>query len=348
MSETLRIGVLGLSHDHAWGNLEDLKQTEGVQLAAAADDHPQLLEKIRAAHGCATYDDDVAMLDQERLDAVFIFADNAGGEKLFTEAAVRGLPAMVEKPMAHSLAGAEAMLATARRHDVRLMINWPFAWWPQMQHALTVVQRGDVGRLWQVKYRAAHAGPKELGCSEYFCDWLFDASRNGGGAMIDYCCYGALLARVFLGVPSRVTGVSGRLVKEDILVEDNGILVMSYPGAMAISEGSWSQIGNLSSYITMIHGTRGTLMMEPRVGGRLLLADDAHPDGAPLDVPDPPASMRSATAHFVHCLKTGEPFMPLCDDRHGRDAQEILEAGLHAAESGMEVSLPLPQSRRHS
>jgi predicted dehydrogenase len=345
MSESIRVGVLGLSHDHVWGNLEDLQQTEGVELVAAADDHPELLEKIRELYGCPTYDDDVAMLDQEQLDAVFIYTDNAGGEELFAEAAIRGLPAMVEKPMAHSLAGAEAMLAAARQHDVRLMINWPFAWWPQMQHALEIVQRGDLGRIWQVKYRAAHAGPKELGCSEYFCDWLFDASRNGGGALIDYCCYGALLARVFLGVPNRVTGVSGRLVKEDILVEDNGILVMSYPGAMAVSEGSWSQIGKLSSYITMIYGTQGTLMMEPRVGGRLLLADEAHPDGAPLDVPAPPESARTATAHFVHCLRTGEPFLPLCDDRHGRDAQEILEAGKHAAETGMEVSLPLTTSR---
>jgi predicted dehydrogenase len=345
MSDELRIGVLGLSHDHVWGNLEQLKQTPGARLVAAADDNPPLLEKVRELYGCPTYDNDVGMLDREPLDAVFIFADNAGGVELFDEASQRGLSALVEKPMADCLAGADRMLALARQRGVRLMVNWPFAWWPQMQHAITIAERGDLGRIWQVKYRAAHAGPKELGCSEFFCDWLFDASRNGGGALIDYCCYGALLARVLLGVPSRVTGVIGRLVKEDILVEDNALLAMSYPGAMAVSEGSWSQIGNLSSYVTMIYGTKATLLIEPRVGGRLLLADGEYPDGRPIDVPAPAAHMQSASANFVHALKTSEPFAAMCNDRHARDAQEILEAGRHAAESGMEVSLPLIGTR---
>lgn len=341
MNDPLRIGVLGLTHDHVWGNLEELKATPGIELAAAYDANEPLLARVAELYGCRTYDDETALLDEEQLDAVYIYGDNAGGVESFEEAAARGLSALVEKPMADRLPGADRMLAAARRSGVRLMINWPFAWWPQLQFALAIAGRGDLGRVWQVKYRAAHAGPKELGCSDYFCDWLFDASRNGGGALIDYCCYGALLARVFLGVPGRVTAVAGRLTKEDILVEDNAVLLMTYPDALAVSEGSWSQIGKLSSYVAMLYGTRATLQIEPRVGGRLLLADDETPEGRVLEVPDPPPQLRSASAHFAHCLKTGEAFAPFCADRHARDAQEILEAGLHAAQTGQEVSLPL-------
>jgi predicted dehydrogenase len=242
--------------------------------------------------------------------------------------------------MAADLAGAERMVAAARAANVRLLVNWPFVWWPQMQHALRLAREGAIGDVWQVRYRAAHAGPRELGCSEFFCEWLYDPKRNGrGGAFMDYCCYGAVLARTVLGMPGQVTAVAQRLVKQDIAVEDNGLLVMTYPHAIAVSEGSWTQIGKLSAYMTVIYGTTGTLMLEPRIGGRLLLATDQQPDGAPVEVPELPVHLRNATAHFVHCIRTGEASLPLCDPNICRDTQAILEYGINAAESCTSMKL---------
>ena len=156
---------------------------------------------------------------------------------------------------------------------------------------------------------------------------------------MDYCCYGAVLARTVLGMPSQVTGLAKRLVKQDIAVEDNGLLVMTYPHAIAVSEGSWTQIGNLSSYMTMIYGTTGTLMLEPRSGGRLLLATEEQPEGAAVDVPELPAHLATATAHFVHCIRTGEASLPMCDPHVCRDTQAILESGLDAAVAGTSVAI---------
>jgi len=280
------------------------------------------------------------MLDSEQLDAVYMFSDNAAAPELTEMATSRRLHLLVEKPMAADLAGADRMLADAQAANVRLLVNWPFAWWPQMQQALKLAAEGAVGDIWQVRYRAAHAGPRELGCSEYFCEWLYDPKRNGrGGAFMDYCCYGALLARTVLGMPNQVSAVAQRLVKQDIAVEDNGLLVMNYPHAIAVSEGSWTQIGKLSAYMTMIYGTTGTLMLEPRDGGRLLLATVEQPDGAPVDVPELPAHRATATAHFVHCIRTGEPSLPMCDPLICRDTQAILESGINAASTGACVSL---------
>ncbi len=341
MSDSLKIGVLGLTHDHVWGNLDELKETVGARLVAVADPHLPLLQDAKQKHGCATYESYQELVQSQQLDAVWLFSDNATNVELVEQAASQGLHAMVEKPMANNLAGAERMMAAARSHNVRLMINWPFAWWPQLQHAIALAKAGDLGRIWQVKYRAAHAGPHEMGCSEYFCNWLFDAQRNGAGALIDYCCYGALLARVLLGVPENVTGVCGRLTKSEISVEDNAILLMSYDGALAISEGSWSQVDNLSSYVTMIRGTEATLMVEPRTSGRLIRADAKNPDGIEIEVPSLPAHRRSASSHFIHCIQTGEDFYDFCDQQICRDAQEILEAGLRSATKGVQVSTPI-------
>ncbi|MBI2477732.1 MAG: Gfo/Idh/MocA family oxidoreductase [Planctomycetia bacterium] len=340
MSAPLRIGVLGLTHDHVWEHLQNVRANADTRLVAVADPHQALLGRAEAEFHCRPYSTPGTMLDSEELDAVYIFADNAAGPELTEMATSRRLHVLVEKPMAADLAGADRMLADARAANVRLLVNWPFAWWPQMQHALKLAADGAIGDIWQVRYRAAHAGPRELGCSEYFCEWLYDPKRNGrGGAFMDYCCYGALLARTVLGMPSSVAAVVRRLVKQDIAVEDNGLLIMHYPNAIAVSEGSWTQIGKLSAYMTMIYGTTGTLMLEPRTGGRLLMATEDQPDGAAVAFPELPSHLASATAHFVHCIRTGEASLPMCDSQTCRDTQAILEAGIDAAQAGTSVTL---------
>ena len=341
MAKTFRIGVLGLTHDHIWGNLQELSELSAAKLVAAADPNEPLRHRVKKQFPCSVYSDYEEMIEKEELDAVYIYSDNATGVELAELAAAAQLHVLVEKPLAADLDGADGMLAAVREADVRLMVNWPFAWWPQLQRAIEMAQSGEIGDVWQVKYRAAHAGPKELGCTPYFYEWLYDAQLNGGGALVDYGCYGAALARCLLGTPSRVVGIAGRLRKEDIIVEDNAILVMTYPRAMAVAEASWTQVGHLTSYIAVIYGTKATVLVEPRKGGRLLMATEDHPDGTEVELPAPPPELHSASAHFLHCLETGSEFTTLCSDRVARDAQEILEAGLLSVEEGSEVSLPL-------
>ena len=161
---------------------------------------------------------------------------------------------------------------------------------------------------------------------------------------MDYCCYGALLASVLLGMPSRVTAVASRLTKREICVADNAMLTMEYPEAVAVAEGSWSQIGKLGSYTTMIYGTDGAMQVEPRRSDPprgLVIADREHPDGREVTVPESTPDRTTATAHFVARVRDDEPLLTLCDPRHARNAQEMLEAGSRSVGRRGAVSLPL-------
>lgn len=342
MSKKLRIGVLGLSHDHVWSNLRDLNMSARGELIAAADPNPPLLEKVQREYRCpqvhGSYDE---LLARDDLDAVYVYADNATGAALAVQAAARGLHILVEKPMAATLAQANQMLAAARTAGVQLMVNWPTAWWPAFAHGLTLARRGEIGQIYQTYYRSAHAGPKEVGCSTYFYNWLYDAKRNGAGALMDYCCYGAALAAYLLGLPSRVTGVAGRLVKEYITVDDNAIILMEYPRAIGVTMASWTQIGHLTSYVPTLYGSEGTLVVEPN---RLLLADRQHQDGIEVPVPELGPDERNATEYFLARIADGRPIEGLCSPTVGRDAQEILEAGLLSVQRGQAISLPIPIS----
>jgi len=244
--------------------------------------------------------------------------------------------------MASTLDGAVQMVAAARKAGTKLMINWPFAWLPQLNHAMKMAQAGEIGTLFSVKYRSAHAGPKELGCSPYFYNWLYDAELNGAGALMDYCCYGAALARYMLGQPSRVVGVVGHLLKDYITLDDNAIITMQWPRAIAVTEASWTQIGHLTSYVAVLYGSEGTLLVEPGAKGRLLLATREHEDGIEVAVSALPPEQCSATAHFLDCIVNDKPIEGICSAEVSRDAQEILEAGLISAQQGTAVSLPLP------
>jgi predicted dehydrogenase len=339
MADKLRIGVLGLNHDHVWENLKALNESGAGALVAAADPHPELQDKVKA-YGCeqvfANYEQ---LLDQVKLDAVYIFADNRQGAELAQQAAARGLHILIEKPMAASLADADRMRRAARAAGVQLMVNWPIAWRPQLQYALRLIAEGRIGEVFQVNYRAAHAGPREIGCSPYFCAWLYDPQRNGAGALMDYCCYGAALTCLLLGLPSRVTAVSGRLRKDDLPAEDNAVLIMHHARAISTSTASWTQIGHLTSYIPMFYGSEGTLVVQ---GNEVWLASRDHEDGERLDVPPPSAGQRSSAEFFLGHIRSGEPITGLCSAEVGLMAQEVLEAGLISAAEGRVVSLPLP------
>lgn len=345
----LRVGVLGLSHDHVWGTVTALAGGGPGRLVAAAEPDPRLRERLGHLHGgvrlLATHD---ALLELPDLDAVLVFADNRGSVDLALRALDRGWPVMVEKPMAADLAGAEALLAKSRATGLPLMVNWPTAWRPALRHGLDLVRAGAVGEPVQLSHRGGHAGPREFGCSPQFCDWLYDPHRNGGGALVDYCGYGALLARALLGQPLAVTAVAAHLRKAGLAAEDNAVIILRYPRALGLLEGSWTQIGGEPAFGLIVYGDAGTLLVhQPRatregqvVGpGRVQVVTGA--DSRLVDPPSLPAEERDGPTFFLSRVRDGRPIDGLGAPDIGRDVQEVLEAALRSSASGRQVALPL-------
>ena len=158
---------------------------------------------------------------------------------------------------------------------------------------------------------------------------------------MDYCCYGSVLAQVILGAPASVTGVKLRTgLKPDLSLEDNAILVMNYENAIATTEGSWTQIGKITSYTTAIYGSEGTFFVEPNHEGKLIKATLEDPDGSAVHVPETAPDIATASSHFLNLIENPDAEVhPLCEMVNCRDAQAILEAGLKSTETHANVSL---------
>jgi predicted dehydrogenase len=347
MTARLRVGVLGLHHDHVWQNLAAVATGDVGRLVAVAEPSPKLRERLGKEYaGVDVHPAYDALLERSDLDAVLVFADNRAGAELGVRALGRGLPVLVEKPMAADLAGAEALLAAARTSGQALMVNWPTAWRPAIRHGLALALAGCVGEPVQLSHRGGHAGPREFGCSPEFSEWLYDPARNGGGALVDYCGYGAVLARTLLGRPRAVTAVAARLRKPDLRAEDSAVVVLHYPRSIALLEASWSQVGGEPAFGMVVYGDAGTLIVHQprathegqRVGsGRVELVTGAGSEI--VEPPSLPSDERDGPTYFLTCLRAGRPIEGLCAPEVGRDVQEILAAALRASAIGRDVEL---------
>ncbi len=344
----LSVGVLGLHHDHVWGNLRALEAGDLGTLTAVAEPDPLLRARLGREHGgvatLATYE---ALFERSDLDAVLLFADNRASAEWGVRALGRGLPVMVEKPMAADLGGADALLGAARASGLPLMVNWPTVWRPALRHGLQLVTDGAVGEPVQLSHRGGHAGPREFGCTPQFCAWLYDEARNGGGALVDYCGYGGILARTVLGRPSSVTAVAAHLRKAGLASEDNAVVVLRYPRALAVLEGSWTQVGAEPAVAMTVFGDTGTLVVhQPRAvrEGDVVGAGRVHVATAKgtevVDPPALPADERDGVTYFLSRLRDSRPITGLCDPIVGRDVQEILAAALTSSATGQSVELP--------
>jgi predicted dehydrogenase len=343
----LRVGVLGLSHDHIWPNLKALAAGNVGRLVAVAEPDLALRARLAKEQGAVetheSYDD---LLERGDLDAVFVYADNRKSAELARLAVERRLPTMIEKPMAADLAGADGLLRAAETNDVPLMVNWPSAWRATIPNTLKLVREGAVGEPIQISHRGGHVGPVEYGCSPQFCEWLYDAHRNGGGALSDYCGYGALMTLSLLGKPTSVTAVAAHLRKEGLESEDNAIVILKYPRTLALLESSWTLIGNQPPYGLIVYGDKGTLLVhqpkathEGGTAGPGQIEIVTHSGREMIDPPPLPDDATDGPTYFLTRLRDNRPIEGLLSPALGRDVQEVLSAALWSSTSGREVFL---------
>jgi predicted dehydrogenase len=105
-----------------------------------------------------------------------------------------------------------------------------------------------------------HQGPKEIGCSADFLNWLTDPVKNGGGALRDFGCYGAdLMTWLMHGkAPISVSTVAHH-IKPSVYpkVEDDATILLEYPDATGIIEASWNWPFSIKDW--EVFGTTGYL-----------------------------------------------------------------------------------------
>jgi predicted dehydrogenase len=151
---------------------------------------------------------------------------------------------MVEKPLAVSVEHALQMERLVKQHSIHLLTNYETTWYASNHTAYEMINdERRIGDIRKIVVCDGHQGPQELGVPPEFLAWLTDPLQNGGGALIDFGCYGAnLITWLMHGVkPVAVTAVTQQ-IKPDIYpnVDDEATIILTYPQAQGIIQASWN------------------------------------------------------------------------------------------------------------
>jgi predicted dehydrogenase len=192
----LKVGVAGLNHDHVNNIMHQYKSGE-VIIVGIAESDDQLVKKYKDRFGLPDslfYKDLSQMLQHVKPDAVLAYNAIADHISVVEVCAPKGISVMVEKPLATTLKDAERMAALAKQFNIQLLTNYETTWYPTNQQVYEMINsEHTIGNILKMVVHDGHQGPVEIGCSPDFLKWLTDPIKNGGGALMDFGCYGANL-----------------------------------------------------------------------------------------------------------------------------------------------------------
>jgi predicted dehydrogenase len=243
-SGALKIAVIGLVHSHVWGHLTTMIEGKNATLVGVAEPNAELVAEARKAgvREDLFFTDYEKMLDQSKPDIVWAFVENNRHLEIAKACLPRHINLIFEKPLASSFEDAKQIQGLAAKYNVRVMTNYQMAWWPTNYSAKRTVDSGEIGTVYRLHGVVGHGGPGSEGArNKYFFDWLTDPVKNGGGALMDFGCYNALWSLWYLGDPETVYAAVNHLRPDRFpKVEDNATIVLNYPNAVGIFEGSWN------------------------------------------------------------------------------------------------------------
>ncbi|MFD0794482.1 Gfo/Idh/MocA family protein [Mucilaginibacter litoreus] len=242
---SLKLGIAGLSHDHVHNILAEYRNGR-VNIVGIAEADKKLRARYKEQYGLPDsifFDDLKKMATTKKPDVVLGYNPVAKHIDIVEVCAPLGISVMVEKPLAATLAQASRMEFLALKYYIKLLTNYETTWYPSYQHIYDVAAKDSLGQIRKMIVHDGHQGPKEIGCSKDFTNWLTDPAMNGAGALNDFGCYGAdLMTWLMNGQrPVAVTAVARHYKPQTYpKVEDDATIIVEYPTATGIIEASWN------------------------------------------------------------------------------------------------------------
>ncbi|WP_199617730.1 Gfo/Idh/MocA family protein [Paenibacillus alkalitolerans] len=360
MSRKLRFGIIGgggIASAHARG----YRALEDAEIAAVADVIPGKAEAFiqkEGLQGAAAFDDHRKLLELD-LDGVSICTPNMAHYQTTVDALRAGKPVLLEKPMSVTLEEAVDMVQTAKNTGTMLSIGFQPRYDPNMKIVNDIVQSGQLGKVYFVETGGGRRRGMPGGT-------FIRKELAGAGAMADIGCYSLDMALNALGYPKPLTvsaytsnyfGTNPKYHREAerFDVEDFGVAMIRLEGDIVLNyKISWAMhMDTLGS--TMFLGTDAGLKINPagsgpwsgvwdgRVGSVTLFHDVmGHHTESKIPLHD----------HQIHLFN--EKVRDFVDAvRHNRPApipgeqilinQAIIDGVLRSAELKREVDIELPE-----
>jgi predicted dehydrogenase len=326
---TVRVGVIGCGAIARRAHLPAFNAAgrDRVDVVAFASRTRASAETAAAEWGGGhVVDDWKAVVERDDVDAVDLCTPNAFHAEVAIAAASAGKHVLVEKPMACSVADADAMIDAAAGNGVVLMTAHNLRAAPPFLAAAAAVARGDIGEVRAVRAAFGHGGPSTWAPD---AAWFYDPALAGGGALIDLGIHVADLVRAV--THEEVTEVSAVVSRPDGGVDTAAQVAFALSGGgTGTFSASWMVTPAPDMQLT-VFGSDGILHLD----GGTPLGRRGPAGGKPEPLELPPAE--DIYLGFVRACAGEAPAPMAATD--GRAALAIVEAAYTSARDGRRVTV---------
>ena len=339
----LRVGLVGY-RGRGRGLALSWQGVEGAKFVALADDNLEHIADAKKTLGdIETYDTHKAMLDNANLDILTVATRAVFRPPIIRDAAASGIGGIyAEKPIANSLAEADAMIEQCKTSGTVLTIGHQRRWAAPILKIRDAIRDGAIGRL-----------------THGYVYWSTARVGSNGTHFFD---------AISFMLDSKPVEVSGKVqYGVDLSLMDDSPLTETLnhdPGAMGFityENGARIAVDLMADstlpYTYMFCGTKGRIDLHESGEWRVdyhARDKDSHAfrNRAPLikrdfNVPafDDNAAAQGGYRDLMRAIATGSPTASSGED--GRLALEIIVAFHQSSDAGMKaVSLPLDDSMR--
>jgi UDP-N-acetyl-2-amino-2-deoxyglucuronate dehydrogenase len=290
-------------------HLQAIQKLDGVDLAGVCDTDPERAAAAAERYGVPSFTDHRELLDAVRPDVLHVCTPHDQHTPVATDCLDAGVAVLLEKPVAHTVAEADRLIAAARRHPaVKIGICLQNRYNTAARTARDLLDSGELGPvrggsatvLWHRDAAYYRARP-----------WRGRKARSGGGVLINQAVHTLDLMEWLLGDVERVSGHAGRYALDDIDVEDTASVLLDHAGGAR--SVVFATVGNaVDSPVTIEIVTERAVLL---IRGDLTVS---HADGRVVTVTEPVvstggraywgASHELLIADFYRTLAGPDPF----------------------------------------
>ncbi len=340
--QSIRIALLGcgrISKNH----FEAIGKIDGLALVAVCDSIESRAREAGELYDVPWFTSYEKMLVDVPSDAVVIATPSGLHPPHGILAAQAGRHVISEKPMAITLAAADALVQACDANHVHLFVVKQNRLNPPIQLLKRAIDRGRFGRIYMANCTVRWTRPQDYyDQAPWRGTWEFD-----GGAFMNQASHYVDLIQWLVGPVESVVAKTATMARR-IEAEDSGVAVLKFrSGAIGTIEVTMLTFPkNLEGSITVL-GEKGTV----KIGGTAVNKVE-HWSFADYDDDDKQVEMASTNPPTVYgygheayyrnvaAVLHGEA-RPDTDGRAGRKSLELILGIYESAKTGREVPLPL-------
>ncbi|WP_281349736.1 Gfo/Idh/MocA family protein [Propionivibrio limicola] len=246
-----------------------LKQTAESEFVAVYSRDREKAKKYGEKYGVQGFADIQEMIVSAKVEAVIICTPHPAHRDAAIAAAEAGAHVLVEKPLASSLQDCDAMLAAAKKANIKLGTVCQRRFYAPVQRVRRAIDEGKIGR-------PALGTVLMLGWRDrnyYESDpWRGQWQAEGGGVLVNQAPHQLDLLQWFMGPIAELFGVWSNFNHPYIEVEDTAVAIVRFQsGAVGNIVVSNSQKPGIYGKVH-VHGQNGASVGVQTDGGAMFIA----------------------------------------------------------------------------